>query len=43
MQVQRLRDEYSVYMLSSGRANMAGLEASRLQQLASAIAQVCAT
>ncbi|WP_341305235.1 amino acid aminotransferase [Pseudomonas sp. TMP25] len=43
MQVQRLRDEYSVYMLSSGRANMAGLEASRLKQLASAIAQVCAT
>ena len=25
MQVQRLRDEFSVYMVGSGRANMAGL------------------
>ncbi|MFI8747515.1 amino acid aminotransferase [Pseudomonas sp. NPDC077186] len=42
VQVQRLRDEFSVYMVGSGRANVAGLDANRLQQLASAIARVCA-
>ena len=41
LQVQRLRDEFSVYMVGSGRANMAGLDANRLDQLASAIARVC--
>jgi aspartate aminotransferase len=41
VQVQRLRDEFSVYMLGSGRANMAGVDAKRLDQLASAIARVC--
>jgi len=40
-QVQRLRDEYSIYMVGSGRANMAGLDATRLDQLASAMAKVC--
>jgi aromatic-amino-acid transaminase len=40
-QVQRLRDEYSVYMVGSGRANVAGLDANRLDQLARAIARVC--
>jgi aspartate aminotransferase len=40
-QVQRLRDEFSVYMVGSGRANVAGLDARRLDQLASAIAAVC--
>ncbi|TWC30357.1 aromatic amino acid aminotransferase [Pseudomonas sp. SJZ079] len=40
-QVQRLRDEYSVYLVGSGRANVAGLDASRLEQLAQVIAQVC--
>ncbi|NQD92786.1 aspartate/tyrosine/aromatic aminotransferase [Pseudomonas sp. CrR25] len=40
-QVQLLREEYSVYMVGSGRANVAGLDASRLDQLARAIAQVC--
>lgn len=40
-QVQRLRDEYSVYMVGSGRANVAGLDAERLDQLAGAIARVC--
>ncbi|WP_439888784.1 amino acid aminotransferase [Pseudomonas sp. MBLB4123] len=40
-QVQRLREEYSVYMVGSGRANVAGLDAQRLDQLASAIARVC--
>lgn len=39
--VQRLRDEFSVYMVGSGRANMAGLDAERLDQLASAISRVC--
>jgi aspartate aminotransferase len=41
-QVQRLRDEFSVYMVGSGRANVAGLDARRLEQLAAAIATVCA-
>ena len=40
-QVQRLRDEFSVYMVGSGRANVAGLDAQRMDQLASAIARVC--
>lgn len=40
-QVQQLRDRFGVYMVDSGRANMAGLDATRLDQLASAIAQVC--
>lgn len=40
-QVQRLRDEFSVYMVGSGRANMAGLDANRLDLLANAIARVC--
>ncbi len=40
-QVQRLRDEYSVYMVGSGRANMAGLDETRLNDLAQAIARVC--
>lgn len=41
LQVQRLREEFSVYMVGSGRANIAGLDASRLDQLADAIARVC--
>ncbi|QLC72110.1 aspartate/tyrosine/aromatic aminotransferase [Pseudomonas sp. LPB0260] len=41
-QVQRLRDEFCVYMVGSGRANVAGLDARRLEQLAAAIATVCA-
>ena len=40
LQVQRLREEFSVYMVGSGRANVAGLDASRLDQLADAIARV---
>jgi aromatic-amino-acid transaminase len=40
-QVQRLRNEFSVYMVGSGLANMAGLDANRLDQLASAISRVC--
>ena len=40
LQVKRLREEFSVYMVGSGRANVAGLDATRLDQLASAIAQV---
>ncbi|CAM3474643.1 aromatic amino acid aminotransferase [Pseudomonas floridensis] len=40
-QVARLRNEQSVYMVSDGRANIAGIDASRLDQLAQAIAAVC--
>ncbi|MCY1442155.1 Aromatic-amino-acid aminotransferase [compost metagenome] len=41
-QVRRLREEHSVYMVGSGRANVAGLDANRLDELAAAIAKVCA-
>jgi aromatic-amino-acid transaminase len=41
-QVQRLRENHSVYMVSSGRANVAGIDATRLDLLAEAIAEVCA-
>ncbi|HEY6610026.1 MAG TPA: aminotransferase class I/II-fold pyridoxal phosphate-dependent enzyme, partial [Pseudomonas sp.] len=41
-QVRRLRDESSVYMVGSGRANVAGLDEQRLGELAAAIARVCA-
>ncbi|MGG2396793.1 amino acid aminotransferase [Pseudomonas sp. SH1-B] len=41
LQVLRLREEFGVYMVNSGRANVAGLDASRLDQLAAAIARVC--
>ncbi|XQE65822.1 amino acid aminotransferase [Pseudomonas sp. P3C3] len=40
-QVQRLRDELSVYLVSSGRASMAGMSEARLDYLAEAIARVC--
>ncbi|WP_207885289.1 amino acid aminotransferase [Pseudomonas sp. 30_B] len=40
-QVRRLREEHSVYMVGSGRANVAGLDAERLGDLALAIASVC--
>jgi aromatic-amino-acid transaminase len=40
-QVARLRHEHSVYMVNAGRANIAGIDATRLNQLASAIAAVC--
>ena len=40
-QVARLRHEYSVYMVNAGRANVAGIDAARLDQLAVAIAAVC--
>ena len=40
-QVQRLRDTHSVYMVGTGRANIAGIDASRLPLLAKAIAEVC--
>ncbi|WP_152224734.1 amino acid aminotransferase [Pseudomonas sp. SCB32] len=40
-QVRRLREEHSVYMVGSGRANIAGLDAERLGDLAAAIACVC--
>ncbi|MDH4609794.1 amino acid aminotransferase [Pseudomonas sp. BN102] len=40
-QVARLRAEFSVYMVSTGRANVAGLDFSRIEELAAAIAKVC--
>ncbi|HCJ30028.1 MAG TPA: aromatic amino acid aminotransferase [Pseudomonas sp.] len=41
-QVLRLRREDAVYLVESGRANIAGLDAERLDQLAAAIARVTA-
>ncbi|WP_085723394.1 amino acid aminotransferase [Pseudomonas sp. R37(2017)] len=40
-QVKNLRDHHSVYMVNSGRANVAGIDATRLDLLAEAIAAVC--
>ena len=40
-QVKQLRDSHSVYMVGTGRANVAGIDATRLDSLAEAIAQVC--
>ncbi|UEB97367.1 aspartate/tyrosine/aromatic aminotransferase [Pseudomonas sp. HN2] len=40
-QVQHLRERHSVYMVSSGRANVAGIDATRLTSLADAIADAC--
>ena len=40
-QVARLRDEFSVYLVSSGRASVAGMSEERLDYLAGAIARVC--
>lgn len=40
-QVARLRYEHSVYMVNAGRANVAGIDATRLDALAAAIAAVC--
>ncbi|MFU2329733.1 amino acid aminotransferase [Pseudomonas sp. NFX98] len=40
-QVKKLRDHHSVYMVNSGRANVAGIDATRLDLLAEAIASVC--
>ena len=39
-QVKQLREHHSVYMVSSGRANVAGIDATRLALLAEAIASV---
>ncbi|WP_223416454.1 MULTISPECIES: amino acid aminotransferase [unclassified Pseudomonas] len=40
-QVKQLRDHHSVYMVGTGRANVAGIDATRLDLLAEAIAKVC--
>ncbi|MDB6142298.1 MAG: aromatic amino acid aminotransferase [Pseudomonas sp.] len=40
-QVARLRYEHSVYLVSAGRANIAGIDISRVDLLAKAIAAVC--
>ncbi|AIL62983.1 amino acid aminotransferase [Pseudomonas alkylphenolica] len=40
-QVKQLRERHSVYMVGTGRANIAGADAARLDALAAAIADVC--
>ena len=40
-QVEQLRAEFSVYLVSSGRASVAGMSEQRLDYLAGAIARVC--
>ncbi|CDF95731.1 MULTISPECIES: amino acid aminotransferase [unclassified Pseudomonas] len=40
-QVKQLRERHSVYMVGTGRANVAGIDATRLDRLAEAIADVC--
>ncbi|MBH3427827.1 amino acid aminotransferase [Pseudomonas alkylphenolica] len=40
-QVRQLRERHSVYMVGTGRANIAGADAARLGALAAAIADVC--
>ncbi|WP_068828392.1 amino acid aminotransferase [Pseudomonas sp. BMS12] len=40
-QVTRLREEFSVYLVNSGRASVAGMAEDRLEYLAAAIARVC--
>lgn len=40
-QVKNLRERHSVYMVGTGRANVAGIDATRLDLLAEAIADVC--
>ncbi|ROM84405.1 aromatic amino acid aminotransferase [Pseudomonas brassicacearum] len=40
-QVRHLRERHSVYMVGTGRANVAGIDATRLDQFAEAIADVC--
>nr|WP_288913519.1 amino acid aminotransferase [uncultured Pseudomonas sp.] len=40
-QVRLLREHHSVYMVGTGRANVAGIDATRLDLLAEAIADVC--
>ncbi|NWD24830.1 aspartate/tyrosine/aromatic aminotransferase [Pseudomonas yamanorum] len=42
-QVKQLREKHSVYMVNSGRANVAGIDAARLTLLAEAIADVSNT
>lgn len=40
-QVARLRNEFGIYMVSSGRANVAGLSTEHLEYVAKAFATVC--
>jgi aspartate/tyrosine/aromatic aminotransferase len=39
-QVARLREEYSIYMVNSGRINIAGVNQQNLEYLADALAAV---
>ena len=38
--VEKLRDEHSIYMVKSGRANVAGLNSANLKYVCNAIADV---
>ena len=40
-QCQRLRAEHSVYLLDSSRINVAGVNGANIDNLATAVAQVC--
>ena len=42
-EVQRLKDEFAVYMVGSSRINIAGVSTGNLDYLADAITQVCTT
>ena len=38
--IARLRDEFAIYLVAGGRINLAGLDESRIDELADAVAQV---
>ena len=40
MQVDQLKNEHSIYIVGSGRINVAGMSEDRMQQLCDAVAQV---
>ncbi|WXL27563.1 amino acid aminotransferase [Ectopseudomonas mendocina] len=40
-QVKRLQEEFSIYMVGRGRANITGINSAHIDQLATAIAHVC--
>ena len=40
MQVDQLKNEHSIYIVGSGRINVAGMSEDRMEQLCTAVAQV---
>ena len=40
MQVDQLKNEHSIYIVGSGRINVAGMNENSMEQLCSAVAQV---